>query len=223
MTFSLDCPTATNTDNDACRAQSIYPAEVWHTQGSVWGGTTTARLDDSTTAWYCNLGSCGGPGCNTVTGGPHCIKSITAKGRGTTVETTQLDSCYIRGHTVPLLVTGGADKLNSEWYKTQDVEQIHSIYSSLLSSLGCPALTTTTSSAGASVIGSTISSGATPTQSQASSTSAQSHVLGSGSSSTVPSPASSAKSGSSCSFREIPGLSVFGAIVLLSCSIILHM
>jgi hypothetical protein len=57
MTFSIDCPTAINTDNNACRGQSIYPAEVWHTQGSVWGGTITSRLYDSITAWYCGLGS----------------------------------------------------------------------------------------------------------------------------------------------------------------------
>jgi hypothetical protein len=51
-TLQLDCPTAPPSPaNDACRAAGIYPAQVYHTQGSVWGGTTTYAADDSTTTW----------------------------------------------------------------------------------------------------------------------------------------------------------------------------
>ena len=29
--YVVDCPTARNSDNDACRSESVYPATVWHT------------------------------------------------------------------------------------------------------------------------------------------------------------------------------------------------
>lgn len=209
-TYSVDCPQPATPDNNACRAQSIYPAEVWHTQGSVWGGTTTARADDSTTAWMCDLGV-GISGSTTA--GPFCVKSITAAGAAARVETTWLNSCYIVAHTVPLLVTAGAEKLPGAYYVTYGVSQLHSAYSSRLSSMGCAvssttAMTstasTTTINGGASATGGTIlTTRATATQGQVSDTAAGSS-----------SPSSTAKSESSGTFREMSWLIVVGAVVM---------
>lgn len=55
-TLKVACPTAASPDNDACRAAGIYPVQVYHTRGSVYGGTTTNSVDDSTTTWVCSLG-----------------------------------------------------------------------------------------------------------------------------------------------------------------------
>ncbi|KFY16824.1 hypothetical protein V492_01064 [Pseudogymnoascus sp. VKM F-4246] len=176
VTYSVDCPQSATPDNDACRALSIYPAEVWYTQGSLWGGTTTARADDTTTVWMCDLGSSVGGG---TTGGPFCVKSIAAAGAAARVETTFLNSCYIQAHSVPLVVTAGAEKLPHPYYTTYGVSQLHSYDSSRLSSMGCmvsstmamtsTALTTPTRD-GASATGGTIQP--TATQSQVSDTAA---------------------------------------------------
>ena len=218
VTYSVDCPQPATPDNDACRAQSIYPAEVWHTQGSVWGGTTTARADDSTTAWMCDLGVGISGG---TTAGPFCVKSITAAGAAARVETTWLNSCYIVAHSVPLLVTAGAEKLPGAYYMTYGVSQLHSAYSSQLSSMGCAvsstmAMTntasTTTIRGGASATGGTILTTSATASDSESQTATQSQVLDTSAGSS--SPSSTAKSESSGTFREMSWLIAVGAVVM---------
>ncbi|OBT76100.1 hypothetical protein VF21_04847 [Pseudogymnoascus sp. 05NY08] len=215
VTYSVDCPKSASPDNDACRAQSIYPAEVWHTDGSMWGGTTTARADDSTTDWVCNLAS---GALRSPTSGPFCVKNITAAGGATRVETTYLDKCYAMAHTVPLLVTAGADKLPSyyyDFYSTYDVSELHSLFNYQLSSIGCTVssttavtstASTTTTNGGAAVTGGTVpTTGATATQGQVSDTAA-------GSSS--PSPTATGESSGTGTFGEMSWLMAVGAVVM---------
>lgn len=178
--------------------------------GLCVGWTTTARADDSTTAWMCNLavGISGG-----TTAGPFCVKSITAAGAASRVETTWLNSCYIKVHSVPLLVTAGAEKLPGAYYATYGVSQLHSAYKSQLSSMGCAvssttAMTstasTTTTTGGASATGGTIlTTRATATRGQVSDTAARSS-----------SPSSTAKSEPSGTFREMSWLIAVGAVVM---------
>ncbi|KFZ20595.1 hypothetical protein V501_00023 [Pseudogymnoascus sp. VKM F-4519 (FW-2642)] len=211
VTYSVDCPQSASPDNDACRALSIYPAEVWHTQGSMWGGTTTARADDSTTTWTCNLGS--GVSEVSKTRGPSCVKSINGAGGTTRVETTWLGPCYVSAHSVPMLVTAGAEKLPPQYYVTYAVSEWKSITSSVLSSMGCAvssttamtsAASTTTSNGGASETGGTIpTTGATATQGQASDTAAGSA-----------SPSPTATGESSGTVREMSLLIAVGAVAM---------
>jgi hypothetical protein len=130
-TLVLACPTAASPDNDACRAAGIYPANVFHTQGSVWGGTTTYPADDSTTTWLCKLGGAG----SELHG--ECVKTI-ASGGSTRTETSQYDHCYVPAHQLPIVVTAGLDKVNRYGFLTIDAEEYVSIRSSLLSEYGCP-------------------------------------------------------------------------------------
>ncbi|OBT57859.1 hypothetical protein VE04_02195 [Pseudogymnoascus sp. 24MN13] len=204
VTYSVDCPKSASPDNDACRAKSIYPAEVWHTQGSMWGGTTTALADDGTTTWLVTsrLGSREGMG-----------QSINAAGGATRVETTWIDSCYISAHSVPMLVTAGAEKLPEQYHMMPGVSEWNSIISSELSSMGCAvssttamtsAASTTSSNGGASETGGTIpTTGATATQGQASDTAAGSA-----------SPSSTATGESSGTFREMSLLIAVGAVAI---------
>lgn len=134
-TVVVACPTAASPENDACRAAGIYPAQVYHTQGSVWGGTTTYSADDSTTTWVCSLGGSGA----SLTG--DCTKTIVG-GSSTRTETSQYDDCYVMAHQRPVVMTAGV-KIQDGWglrgSDTMDASQYISIRSSLLSSAGCPA------------------------------------------------------------------------------------
>ncbi|KAK3942544.1 hypothetical protein QBC46DRAFT_379838 [Diplogelasinospora grovesii] len=197
-TYSIDCPTPSSPANDACRAESRYPAEVWHIQGSVWGGTTTARADDSTTAWICDLGTCGRSDC-----GPHCNKTVTSAA-STRVEKTMLDSCYIAEHTVPLIVTSGADK--TDWSFTFDASQWASIESDELLTLGCPTASSTTTSATAG--DTTATSGATVSQVLPSSS-----TSGSDAASSSTATGASASSTSGCSRFSTPAMAAVGLFV----------
>jgi len=172
MTIAVDCPKPASPDNDACRAQSIYPAELWHTQGSMFGGIATLRADDSTTAWTCELGTGASRAKDGswITRGPSCVKSITAAGGATRVETTLLNDCDVQARSVPLLVTAGADKLDDSWYMTYGASKLRSAYDSALVEMGCPArpttrdsaITTSTSNSGVISTTSTPDAGATP-------------------------------------------------------------
>jgi hypothetical protein len=124
------CPTAASPENDACRSAGIYPAQVYHTQGSVWGGTTTYSADDSTTTWVCTLGGSG----DSLTG--ECTKTI-ASGGSTRTETSQYDDCYVAAHQRPIVVTAGQDKIQDRW--DMDASRLVSIRSSQLAAAGCPA------------------------------------------------------------------------------------
>ncbi|KAH8882311.1 hypothetical protein GQ53DRAFT_753784 [Thozetella sp. PMI_491] len=171
MTMSVDCLPGSSPQNDACRARSFYPAEIWHTQGSIFGGTVTARAEDSTTAYVCDLGSCGKPEC-----GPSCILDITAGG-STRTDTITLDSCGLQQRSALLSVTANADKLPT-WYYPTDSTKLISYWNTAGQSGSCARTTSAVASPTTA-----LSTTAPPTNTPASSTQGGSQGQGSGSSS----------------------------------------
>lgn len=136
-TVEVDCPTAVSPENDACRSAGIYPAQVYHTQGSVWGGTTTYSADDSTTTWVCTL-----QGSVPEFGSAECTKTILGGG-STRTETEKYEACYVAAHQRPIVVTAGVGKINAAHYATIDASKLVSIRNSQLAEAGCPASETT--------------------------------------------------------------------------------
>lgn len=130
-TLEVACPTAASPANDDCRAAGIYPAQVFHTQGSVWGGTTTEPYDDSTTTWYCALGGSE----PTLTGA--CNKTIVS-GVETVSVVAEYRNCYVAAHQRPIVVTAGLEKINPAHFIDMDASEWLSIQSSRLSEDGCP-------------------------------------------------------------------------------------
>jgi hypothetical protein len=135
-TLEVACPTAVSPENDACRSAGIYPAQVYHTQGSVWGGTTTYSADDSTTTWVCTLG-----GSNPTLSG-ECTKTIVGGG-STRTETAEYGNCYVAAHQRPLVVTAGLEKIEPAHFMTFDASKLLSLQSSQLAEAGCPSSQTT--------------------------------------------------------------------------------
>ncbi|KAK4120140.1 hypothetical protein N657DRAFT_649494 [Parathielavia appendiculata] len=135
-TLQVACPTAASPENDACRSAGIYPAQVYHTQGPVWGGTTTYSVDDSTTTWVCTLG-----GSNPKLSG-ECTKTIVSSG-STRTETAEYGNCYVVAHQRPIVVTAGGENINSRHYLEMDASQYVSLRSRILAEDGCPASQTT--------------------------------------------------------------------------------
>lgn len=100
VTLRVDCPRSVSPENDACRALGVYPAEVYHTQGSVYGGTVTAAGAGltTTTTWYCALGGSGGGPTPDLKG--TCVRTIVGGAAAaapptTRLETTVINSCYV--------------------------------------------------------------------------------------------------------------------------------
>ena len=214
LTMSVDCPKPASPENNACRAQSLYPIELWHTQGSMFGGTATLRVDDSTTAWTCDLGS----GSD---GGPSCIMSITAAGGATRVETTKLSECDVEAHSVPVVVTAGAEKLEEHWYFTVGLSALVSYRASELLSMGCPSSLATpgpaisTTTAVSSGVTSTTSTSGTGTPSAAARvTTTPSQPLQTAATSPSPSSSTTSTSGSSSFQREMQWLMAVLPVVL---------
>jgi len=181
--LQVACPTARSPENDACREAGIYPAQVYHTQGSVWGGTTTYSVDDSTTTWGCALG--GGLGAKEGIRAT-CSKTIE-RGGSIQTESTSYGNCYCIAHLLPMVVTANADLLHDEPFTPYtgkdgvvtviDASWLDARYSQELSSSGCPA-SETTMWAGATAAATTTtvnpgSSPTTPTSSTETSTSAE--------------------------------------------------
>lgn len=139
--YRLSCPTARSPENDACRAASIYPADVYHSAGPVWGGTTTYAVDDSTTTWVCTLGRSGD---DTMTWGHsgECTKTIISAS-STRSESAEYDPCYVEAHHVPIIVTEGANLLPSahyvEYYQPGvEASDINAAGQSAMQENGCP-------------------------------------------------------------------------------------
>ncbi|KAK4033556.1 hypothetical protein C8A01DRAFT_49901 [Parachaetomium inaequale] len=135
-TLEVACPTAASPENDACRSAGIYPAQIYHTQGSVWGGTTTYAADDSTTTWVCSLGGSD----PTLVG--ECTKTIVGGG-STRTETAEYGNCYVAAHQRPIVVTAGLEKITPAHFMTIDASKLVSLRSSQLAAAGCPASQTT--------------------------------------------------------------------------------
>ncbi|KAI1385847.1 uncharacterized protein F4822DRAFT_356012 [Hypoxylon trugodes] len=136
VTYQVNCPATSSPENDACRELSIYPAEVYHTQGSVFGGTWTADSKDATT-WRCELGD-----CSTCTASraetADCSLTIRDASSSTRTETTKIESCYLAQHSVPLVLTAGAEKLATDDYIFQsNVGAFTSNIGDWLSTMGC--------------------------------------------------------------------------------------
>ncbi|KAL2133666.1 hypothetical protein VTI74DRAFT_1944 [Chaetomium olivicolor] len=134
-TLQVACPTAASPENDACRSAGIYPAQVYHTKGSVWGGTTTYSADDSTTTWVCSLGGAG------VNLSATCTKDIISGGSTRTV-TTKYEhdggDCYVAAHQRPVVVTAGVDKINKAHYISEiDAGGYVTMRSSWMAKSGC--------------------------------------------------------------------------------------
>ena len=144
-TYIADCPKPASPENDACRAESIYPAQLWHTQGSMWGGTATARRDGSTTTWACNLAEL------------TCVKTVNAAGATERVETTTIDECYSIAHRIPMVVTAGVEKLPKEYFVSMEVSELLAYRHSELTKASCP-VTSTPASAQATASSSAVGS-----------------------------------------------------------------
>ncbi|PKS11285.1 hypothetical protein jhhlp_003047 [Lomentospora prolificans] len=149
-TLEVACPTPSSPENEACREAGIYPAEVYHTQGSVWGGTTTYSIDDSTTTWRCELG--GGLGGKQGLDA-RCSKTIESSG-STRTESTTYDNCYCIAHLLPMVVTANADLLghyvpftpitgDDGSVTVRDASWLNAQYSENIASSNCPASQTT--------------------------------------------------------------------------------
>ncbi|OBT43799.1 hypothetical protein VE00_06283 [Pseudogymnoascus sp. WSF 3629] len=105
--WSIDCPSAKNDDNDACRDLSVFPAQLWHTQNGGWRGEMTGKKG-ITTVWSCDLSGA------EATGGAQCVDVISTKG-GKAVTTTALLGCHDDRQLVPLRISEGAEKFPEGW------------------------------------------------------------------------------------------------------------
>jgi hypothetical protein len=132
--LEVACPTASSPDNDACHAAGIYPARVYHTQGSVWGGTTTYSAAKATITWECTLG-----GSPPRTGASGDCTSLINSGDTTWSAGSYYDACEVAAHQRPIIVTAGVDKIHSAHYYTIDASQYIALQSSELVEAGCPA------------------------------------------------------------------------------------
>ncbi|KFX89263.1 hypothetical protein V490_07140, partial [Pseudogymnoascus sp. VKM F-3557] len=110
--WTIDCPTDSNSANDACRDLSIFPAVLWHTQHGDWSGQMIdkSKKGGKTTLWTCDL-------AGDATLGPHCVDRISTRGAGTSTPTTTLLGCHDDRQLVPLRIREGADKLPEGWEK----------------------------------------------------------------------------------------------------------
>ncbi|KAK4220716.1 hypothetical protein QBC38DRAFT_525144 [Podospora fimiseda] len=134
--IQLACPTARLPDNDACRAASVYPAQVYHTQGSVWGGTTIHAA--ATTTWECALMDTPG---ETPILSANCKRQVVSGTMTGKEEVFGLGNCYVLAHRLPIVVTAGQEKIPSDQYMNAGVDQINSWDEELLSSANCPTTT----------------------------------------------------------------------------------
>ncbi|KAK3393299.1 hypothetical protein B0H63DRAFT_457923 [Podospora didyma] len=99
LTYAVQCLS----DNFAGGCPSFPSGQLYHTQGSVWGGTiATGAALRTTTTFVCSLG--GNPGKWGMSA--DCTYTI-----GAGVTTTKLASCEAQSAFIPLVVTGGGEKL----------------------------------------------------------------------------------------------------------------
>lgn len=104
-TLRAVCPSASSPENDACRAISSFPMDIYHTQGSIFGGTMTAPNKERTTMWECALGT-GDNGVNSA----DCSSTIVEGTKIITNSSETFHTCQeIHGH-IPLVITAGLEK-----------------------------------------------------------------------------------------------------------------
>ncbi|KAL1881958.1 hypothetical protein Daus18300_001012 [Diaporthe australafricana] len=144
--LQLACPTGTSSSSsgaaedtedadDQCARAGLFPAELYHTQGSVYGGTYTPQAAAATT-WRCELGGSTGDEQDPLSG--DCSQWETEGASSTT--TTRLGQCDVLRHSVPVRVTDGAAKetyyyLGTTWSPDRYNSEV---VAAELSSLACP-------------------------------------------------------------------------------------
>ncbi|KAK2602379.1 hypothetical protein N8I77_008917 [Diaporthe amygdali] len=139
--FQLACPTGSSSSgsgstreenpDDQCLLGGLFPAELYHTQGSIYGGTFTPR-DAAATTWRCELGSSGGD--ETMSGD---CSHWESEGAASTTKTA-LAECDVVRHSVPVRVTDGVAKETYYFFSDWSPSRYNSVLVSELSSLGCP-------------------------------------------------------------------------------------
>ncbi|KAL7619479.1 hypothetical protein AAE478_010018 [Parahypoxylon ruwenzoriense] len=138
VTYQVDCPASRSPENDACRSLSIYPAQMYHSQGSVYGGIVTERARSQTGTWRCELRDCNTcPGSRAETA--DCSIVMRRSGLPDTTSSTKVNSCYVKQHSVPLAITAGVEKLTADGFQaTLAVPDYLTAWAGDLSTLGCP-------------------------------------------------------------------------------------
>lgn len=131
--FQVACPTGANDADAQCSSANLFPAEIYHTQGSLYGGTFRQAARAATT-WQCELGSSSDDDDASSIYGTCSQWS----GNGNTTSTTSLDTCYVSRHSVPVRITAGAGKETYYQFSTWSAEQYNSAVVSGLEEKGCP-------------------------------------------------------------------------------------
>ncbi|KAI4861685.1 hypothetical protein F4820DRAFT_451728 [Hypoxylon rubiginosum] len=105
-TYEVDCPASSSPDNDGCRDLRIYPARIYHTQGSIYGGTWSSHPDNGiTTTWRCELGDCGSLCAAFRAQTADCLLTIQYSQATYQILTTKVESCQVAQNSVPLAIT----------------------------------------------------------------------------------------------------------------------
>ncbi|KAI6083105.1 hypothetical protein F4821DRAFT_245645 [Hypoxylon rubiginosum] len=136
VSYAVDCPAASSPENDACRDLHIYPALLYHTQDSIYGGYWVEHDSyiSSTTAWRCELGDCG-PWCTASVQTADCVMTI---GGYIETTTTRLESCRVAQNFLPLAIVDGIQILDADRTReTYNISQYISSKNDYLSKIGC--------------------------------------------------------------------------------------
>lgn len=138
-TYEVDCPASSSPDNDGCRDLRIYPARIYHTQGSIYGGTWSSHPDNGiTTTWRCELGDCGSLCAAFRAQTADCLLTIQYSQATYQILTTKVESCQVAQNSVPLAITRGIQRLDPDRsHATYDVPQYISSVNDHLSNIGC--------------------------------------------------------------------------------------
>lgn len=133
ITYRADCAKESSPQNNACRSLSLYPADFYHTQGSVWGGVMTNGYLKRTTNWECSLGGIAtGTGANARDA--TCHSTIVSETKVVTNATEhKTNACDLIHASVPLVITAGVEKLKQYTWsgKVEDVSAMLSYVSCL--------------------------------------------------------------------------------------------
>ena len=140
--FSVACPSGGSQEAKQCRAHHDHKLwEIWHQEGSVWGGTMAKSTGaPATTKWTCTLKD-----SNRYATGK-CDQTVVSMidGKKTTeISNVELDDCYVNAHQIPIVVTAGTGQyeLGEMGFFSNPTKSLMSYHSSVSKSLSCPAAT----------------------------------------------------------------------------------
>ena len=97
-TLLLSCPSTFA----SCISASVDGATVYHTQGSVFGGTLPGATP---TTFYCDLGT--GSGDTIPDQNGQCNRTV-----GSETTSTALNSAYVGAHQAEMIITAGLEKIS---------------------------------------------------------------------------------------------------------------